>query len=129
MSLDLATTGAVSFGTVVGWMTHFTLQRATKVDTRWLGSVVATIGGAAITALFDPKGALFGAYCIGLAGAFFFRNFVAVPFDEVVFAMFKSWQVIDRNAELRFEGSKSACDKWAEKNLSTAEYSIRRKAI
>ncbi|HDR8983182.1 hypothetical protein QZM46_07650 [Burkholderia vietnamiensis] len=125
--MNLAVVGAVCFGTVVGWMTHVTLERAEKIDTRWLGSVLTTIGGAAITASFDCAGGLFGAYCIGMAGAFFFRNFVAVPFDKAVFASFKGWQIADKGGTVRFEGSKAACEVWAEKNLSSAEYSIRPK--
>lgn len=123
--MTLAITGAFCFGSVVGWMTHFTLQRATRVDTRWLGSIVAIIGGGALTKMYDPTSGLFGAYAIGLAGSFFFRNFIAVPFGDVFFGELKNWQVIDSKDAVRFEGSKPACKNWATAHFAPGEYSIR----
>jgi len=124
---NLSAPGAVCFGAVVGWMTHFTLQRAAKVDTRWLGSIVAILGGATITNAFDPAAGLFGAYAIGLGGAFFIRTFIAAPFADIFFGELKDWQVVDLKSNIRFEGSKAACEKWAAKNMPSAEFSILRK--
>jgi hypothetical protein len=61
------------FGGVVGWMAHHVLHRAARPDVKWLASMIAVIGGGAVTALFEPRSLLFGAYCIGLALAFFAR--------------------------------------------------------
>ncbi len=65
--------GAMMFGAVVGWMAHFVLHRAARPDVKWLASMIAVIGGGAVTALFEPRSLLFGSYCIGLALAFFAR--------------------------------------------------------
>jgi uncharacterized membrane protein YeaQ/YmgE (transglycosylase-associated protein family) len=65
--------GAVCFGAVVGWLANHVLEKATQVDVTWLGSMVGVIGGGAVTALFEPRSQVFGAYCIGLATAFFIR--------------------------------------------------------
>jgi hypothetical protein len=63
--------GAVIFGIVIGWVTYRTLRRDT-VGPRLsdLATVVAAVGGAAVTALF-PTPDLFGYYAIGLGAGFF----------------------------------------------------------
>ncbi len=63
--------GAGCFGAVVGWMTYFILRRAKPTALTDISTVVGAIGGATVLALFDAKGALFGAYAIGLALGFF----------------------------------------------------------
>lgn len=118
--------GAACFGSVVGWTTHFTMQRSMRVDTRWLGSIVAIIGGGALTRVFDSPSTLFGAYSIGVACAFFFRNFVAVPFSDTFYDNFRGWLVVDAKGEIRFEGSKHACSNWAGEHLDAGSYSVRR---
>lgn len=69
--MDVTSIGALLFGLVIGWVTYRTLRR--KEGTAALSdisSVIAAIGGGAVTALFK-SGALFGWYSIGLAIGFF----------------------------------------------------------
>ena len=62
--------GAACFGLVVGWITYRTLRRKEGVSALSdISAVIAAVGGGAVTALFKD-GALFGAYCIGLAIGF-----------------------------------------------------------
>jgi NhaP-type Na+/H+ or K+/H+ antiporter len=59
--------GAIIFGVVVGFITYRTLVRTTdKATVSDLATVIAAIGGGAVTALFDRAGAMFGYYTIGL---------------------------------------------------------------
>lgn len=69
--MDLATSGAICFGAVIGWITYRTLRRK-KGSTALTDiiTVIGAIGGAAITSLFNDKD-LFGAYSVGLAIGFF----------------------------------------------------------
>jgi len=57
-------------------MANHVLEKAKQVDVKWLGSMIGILGGGAVTALFEPRSQLFGAYCVGLAGAFFIRVFL-----------------------------------------------------
>ena len=69
--MNLAEVGAIGFGLVVGWVTYRTLRRREgAVALSDLSAVIGSVGGAAITALFDNE-RLFGAYSIGLAAGFF----------------------------------------------------------
>jgi hypothetical protein len=68
--------GAALFGAVVGSMAHHILQKAERPDVKWFASMLAVIGGGAVTALFEARSVLFGAYCIGMAVAFFARAVV-----------------------------------------------------
>jgi uncharacterized membrane protein YeaQ/YmgE (transglycosylase-associated protein family) len=63
--------GALAFGVVVGWIAYFILRRAQTSAWSDLATIIGTLAGATILALFDPKGAMFGAYAIGLAVGFF----------------------------------------------------------
>jgi ABC-type protease/lipase transport system fused ATPase/permease subunit len=75
---DVAYVGAGCFGLVVGWVTYRTLRRkegTTQLSD--LASVIAAVGGAAVTKLFDNPN-LFGWYCIGLAVGFFLYFIIAV---------------------------------------------------
>jgi ABC-type protease/lipase transport system fused ATPase/permease subunit len=75
---DVAYIGAGCFGLVVGWVTYRTLRRkegTTQLSD--LASVIAAVGGAAVTKLFDNPN-LFGWYCIGLAVGFFLYFLIAV---------------------------------------------------
>jgi NhaP-type Na+/H+ or K+/H+ antiporter len=63
--------GAFAFGIVVGWVTYRTLRRATVSGLSDIATVIAAIGGAAVTALFDKASGAFGVYCVGLAIGFF----------------------------------------------------------
>jgi hypothetical protein len=69
---NLLVYGAIGFGAVVGWITYYTNRHRTDAITITdLGTIVGVIGGGAITALFEEKTQLFGAYSIGLAVGFF----------------------------------------------------------
>jgi hypothetical protein len=63
--------GALCFGLVIGWITYRTLRRkegsAALSD---IATVIAAVGGAAMTALFKSED-LFSMYSIGLAVGFF----------------------------------------------------------
>jgi hypothetical protein len=63
--------GALCFGLVIGWITYRTLRRkegsAALSD---IATVIAAVGGAAVTALFKSED-LFSMYAIGLAVGFF----------------------------------------------------------
>ncbi|MGH2939979.1 MAG: hypothetical protein ACRDPE_17855 [Solirubrobacterales bacterium] len=67
---------------MVGWITYRTLRRkagASKISD--LASVIAAIGGAAVTKAFDNPN-LFGWYCVGLAIGFFGYFLLAVRLEE-----------------------------------------------
>jgi uncharacterized membrane protein YeaQ/YmgE (transglycosylase-associated protein family) len=69
MSVDLI--GALCFGLIIGWVTYRTLRRQGEtVALSNIASVIAAIGGGAITALFKSPD-LFGWYSIGLFVGFF----------------------------------------------------------
>jgi hypothetical protein len=63
--------GALCFGFVVGWVTYRTLRRQGEtVALSNIATVIAAVGGAGVTGLFDSK-ELFGWYSVGLAAGFF----------------------------------------------------------
>jgi hypothetical protein len=64
--------GAAGFGAIIGWYVYY-INRYRKGDVQVsdIVTLVGAIGGAAITALFDRKTDLFGAYGIGLFAGFF----------------------------------------------------------
>jgi hypothetical protein len=66
--------GAFLFGAVVGWMAQQVLHNTARPDVKWLASMIAVLGAGVVTALFEPRSILFGAYCTGLALAFFIRE-------------------------------------------------------
>ncbi|MFL5349225.1 MAG: hypothetical protein ACJ8AT_30865 [Hyalangium sp.] len=68
----LSIVGAGSFGTVVGYLAHVTLERARAVTIRWLGSMIGVLASSAIIAIFSNI-VLFSAYAVGLSIAFFGR--------------------------------------------------------
>lgn len=73
--------GALAFGLVIGWVTYRTLRRTTETTTLAdLAAVIAAVGGAAVTTLFDND-QLFGAYSIGLTLGFFLYLAIAVKVD------------------------------------------------
>jgi hypothetical protein len=74
----LAIIGAGMFGLVVGWVTYRTLRRREgTAELSDIATVIAAVGGAAVTKLFeDPK--LFGMYSIGLAVGFFAYLAIAI---------------------------------------------------
>ena len=76
--LDNAITiiGSACFGLVIGWMACRVHHDAKEIDIKWLAAMIGTIGGGAVTALFDKRSAMFGAYCIGLAVGFFSRPLI-----------------------------------------------------
>ncbi len=62
--------GAVCFGIVVGYVTYRTLAKQNSASVADLAAVIAAIGGAAITSLFEAGSQGFGLYAIGLLGGF-----------------------------------------------------------
>lgn len=63
--------GALLFGVVIGWITYRTLARkAGGAQISDIATVVAAVGGGAVTGLFGDRG-LFGMYAIGLFIGFF----------------------------------------------------------
>ena len=63
--------GALLFGVVIGWITYRTLARkAGGAQISDIATVVAAVGGGAVTGLFGDRG-LFGMYAIGLCAGFF----------------------------------------------------------
>jgi hypothetical protein len=63
--------GALLFGVVIGWITYRTLVRKEGgAQVSDIATVVAAVGGGAVTALFSKPG-LFGMYAIGLFIGFF----------------------------------------------------------
>jgi hypothetical protein len=69
--MDISSMGALAFGLVVGWVTYRTLRRKEGVSALSdISSVIAAVGGGAVTALFKSS-ELFGYYSIGLAIGFF----------------------------------------------------------
>ena len=69
--MSVGEVGAACFGLVVGWVTYRTLRRTEEqVGMSDVASVVAAVGGGAVTAIFDSE-RLFGFYAIGLALGFF----------------------------------------------------------
>jgi hypothetical protein len=62
------TIGAICFGVVVGYITYRTLARVTAgASVSDIASVIAAVGGGAVTVLFDPQESdAFGWYAIGL---------------------------------------------------------------
>ncbi|MGO9761040.1 MAG: hypothetical protein ACLP1Q_07260 [Solirubrobacteraceae bacterium] len=77
----LAKIGAGCFGLVVGWITYRTLRRregATQLSD--IATVVAALGGAAVTTIFN-NAEMFGCYSIGLAVGFFAYLIVAFNID------------------------------------------------
>lgn len=67
---NLAFSGAVCFGVVVGYITYRTLARTTdKAAITDLASVLGAIGGGTVLTIYGPAdGALFAMYSIGLLG-------------------------------------------------------------
>jgi hypothetical protein len=63
--------GALFFGLVIGWISYRTLRlTAGTTALSDIATIIAAVGGAAVTALFRSD-VLFGLYCIGLALGFF----------------------------------------------------------
>lgn len=88
----IAMIGALCFGLVVGWVTYRTLRRTkTESSLADISAVIAAVGGAAVTALFQ-SGGLFGMYSIGLAIGFFvyFGIALAINRKKEGFDVFKS---------------------------------------
>lgn len=67
MTSVVAVIGAVCFGLTVGYLTYRTLVRAERTVVSDLSSVIAAVGGGAVTKLYDARADLFGWYAIGLA--------------------------------------------------------------
>lgn len=64
--------GAGCFGAIIGWYVYY-INRYRKADVQLsdLVTVIGTIGGGAVLALFPAGTDLFGTYGIGLAVGFF----------------------------------------------------------
>jgi hypothetical protein len=64
--------GAGGFGALIGWYVYYINRyRQDSVQMSDLVTLIGTLGGAAILAIFPAKTDLFGAYGIGLAIGFF----------------------------------------------------------
>jgi hypothetical protein len=64
--------GAGTFGALIGWYLYYVnRQRKSDVQLGDLTTVLGIVGGGAVTALFEAKSVMFGAYGIGLAVGFF----------------------------------------------------------
>lgn len=72
MATTLQAVGAIGFGVLIGWYVYYINRyRAAGVELGDLATVVGTVGGAAILALFPAGSDLFGAYGVGLFIGFF----------------------------------------------------------
>ena len=70
--MDWRIGGAFAFGTIIGWYMYFVNRyRSGDVTLGDITTVIGTIGGGAVMALFDKSTDLFGAYGVGLAAGFF----------------------------------------------------------
>jgi hypothetical protein len=68
--MNVEVIGALCFGLVIGWVTYRTLRRQGEpVALSNIASVIAAVGGGAVTALFTKD--LFAWYSIGLTIGFF----------------------------------------------------------
>lgn len=74
----LSLIGALCFGFVMGWITYRTLRRSQTTGLSDIATVLGSVAGATVTALFRRDTGEFGAYCIGLAVGFFAYLIVAV---------------------------------------------------
>jgi hypothetical protein len=75
--MDWRIGGAFAFGTIIGWYVYFVNRyRAGEVTLGDITTVIGTIGGGAVLALFEKSSELFGAYGVGLASGFFGYFFV-----------------------------------------------------
>jgi hypothetical protein len=77
--MDWQLFGAFAFGMIIGWYAYF-VNRYRKGDVTLgdLTTIIGTLGGGAVLALFDKKTDLFGAYGVGLAVGFFLYFFVLI---------------------------------------------------
>jgi hypothetical protein len=67
----MVSVGAACFGAVIGWITYRTLRRRKgQAAISDIGTVVAAVGGGAISAIFGDL-EVFGCYAVGLAAGFF----------------------------------------------------------
>jgi hypothetical protein len=64
--------GAGGFGFLIGWYVYY-INRHRKGDVQMsdLVTLIGVVGGGSVTALFEQKTDLFGAYGIGLFAGFF----------------------------------------------------------
>ena len=68
----IAGLGAVFFGLMVGWIAYWILRlRAGTFVLSELLTLLAVLAGAAVIALFNKDGTLFGWYSVGLVVGFF----------------------------------------------------------
>jgi uncharacterized membrane protein YeaQ/YmgE (transglycosylase-associated protein family) len=69
--MNIEIIGALCFGIIIGWVTYRTLRRTGEtVALSNIASVVAAVGGGAVTAVFKAP-EIFSWYCIGLFVGFF----------------------------------------------------------
>lgn len=76
--MDMVTAGAIAFGSVIGWCASLAIRGSTKFGLAQLATLLSTIGGAAVVALFKRED-LFAAYAIGMAGGFFVQRLLGMP--------------------------------------------------
>jgi hypothetical protein len=75
--IALISSGAFWFGIVIGYITYRTLRHKKETGISDIASVIGSVGGAAIVALF-PVGGGFDFYAIGLAAGFFLYLLLSV---------------------------------------------------
>lgn len=68
--MSIPTVGAACFGLVIGWISYRTLRRTGSSKISDIATIVAAVGGGAVTTIFNNE-TLFGIYSIGLAVGFF----------------------------------------------------------
>jgi hypothetical protein len=71
LTMNVEIVGAICFGIIIGWITYRTLRRTGEtVAISNIASVIAAVGGGAVTALYKTPD-LFSWYSIGLFIGFF----------------------------------------------------------
>lgn len=68
--MSVQTVGVSCFGLLVGFITYRTLVRAASTAVSDLASVIAAVGGGAVTAMAKPGTDMFGWYAIALLAGF-----------------------------------------------------------
>lgn len=59
-----------------------------------LGTIISSVGGAAVTVLFDKQGEMFATYSIGLAAGFFV-HVLLLDIDPATGAVVPRWKTGD----------------------------------
>ena len=71
--------GAIAFGGVIGWTAHYVVHRVRKTTIDSIASFTAAVGGGGVLRAFGSESLILAFYCIGLAAAYFTREFLERP--------------------------------------------------